>query len=198
MSTYSLHAGCQALDLQNTSSGFQKKKKKKKKKRLKQVCQSHAPNFHPAFKLWTINPILQYNLEACIRAFWDRSGKRDIRDRCNQLADDTLPIILRYLGSEPSSIILEWRSQCREVAFAAWELTFFAFCTSPNTYEKLGLGSRKLYRFVGEELGVSFHEGLVEHPPPLDAHLAGVPKRSSVVGSRGYITGSEVAQPTAW
>ena len=55
---------------------------------------------------------------------------------------------------------------------------FTAFCAAPHTPELLGRGSKRLYHFVREQLGVPFHQGLVEHPTVGNAELDGRAKRT--------------------
>jgi phenylalanine ammonia-lyase len=40
------------------------------------------------------------------------------------------------------------------------------FFEKQTTADYLGQASKKVYKFVREELGVPFHRGLVEHPVP--------------------------------
>jgi phenylalanine ammonia-lyase len=40
------------------------------------------------------------------------------------------------------------------------------FFEKQNTVDYLDQASKKVYKFVREELGIPFHRGLVEHPVP--------------------------------
>jgi phenylalanine ammonia-lyase len=169
MCACNLYAGCQALDLRALHMAF-------KRKAVEAIASVTASSFATNMKPEDLDS-LQRAFQVHVAASWDTTGKLDLRERCKLLVESALPIVLDRVNA-PVPSILEWKRRAAEVAFKVWSEMFDAFCTKQHTAELLGSGSRALYRFVREELGVPFHQGFVEHPTATSTELRGRVKKT--------------------
>ncbi|PYH90971.1 phenylalanine ammonia-lyase [Aspergillus ellipticus CBS 707.79] len=109
---------------------------------------------------------------------WSSTGKLDLDVRCQALVRSAVPIITAHMAEASVAQVLEWQAQATEHVSSIWIHTSEAFITSPDTETFLGQGSRVLYRFVRNELGVPFHQGFKEHPTWESRTLDGRQKRT--------------------
>ncbi|KUI70371.1 Phenylalanine ammonia-lyase [Cytospora mali] len=108
---------------------------------------------------------LQAALKAHIRPSWASSSKLDLSVRCEALVSSAIPIVVAHIPPKCTMAqIHEWRDEATNAILGVWNETFRKFVADPHTVELLGKGSRVLYQFVRQQLGVPFHQGFVEHP----------------------------------
>ncbi|PVH97221.1 hypothetical protein DM02DRAFT_631304 [Periconia macrospinosa] len=104
---------------------------------------------------------------------WNCSTSLELVDRCNALSETSLPV---------SSIFVVEKDE---------------FLRNPNTKSYLGNASRMIYTFVRDELGVPFHEGLVEHSAlKLIGNLRGRPGKT--IGSWASIIFTSIVDDRMW
>lgn len=139
-----------------------------------------------------------------ITAVWAETTSLDARMRCEKALSSCISILIKpvcnvqgqrgtfeevdtdcsrlSLGNKPESFSITaletWR--CRMLAamnehYISHRSQFFK---KQTTVDYLGQASKNMYAFVREELGVPFHQGLVEHPTPGDVILDGRPKKT--------------------
>lgn len=114
---------------------------------------------------------------------WKASTPFDLAQRCQSLADSTLPILVQFSRKGGSSISTEQMASFQERISSLSETTFNnmrnGFFKEQNTASFLGSASRSLYTFVRANLGVPFHQGLVEHPGrDIGVSINGRPKKT--------------------
>ncbi|OAP60694.1 phenylalanine ammonia-lyase [Fonsecaea erecta] len=106
-----------------------------------------------------------------IRKTWYATASSDAGDRCESVAKATVEPILSCLdrfghqGSHQERFAREhkaWVDKLQKVMYDAFLLHRASFFDRPSTAEYLGQGTKALYRFVREDLGVPFHRGHVE------------------------------------
>ncbi|KAH7216934.1 L-Aspartase-like protein [Fusarium redolens] len=106
------------------------------------------------------------SLHQAIIKSWNASASFDLQERCRILSKETLPV-LRDHPEEHEMHLVSTRPLQRDLETLAYS-TFIQrrteLFTQPTTKQFLGRASLRLYSFVREELGVPFHQGLVEHP----------------------------------
>ncbi|KAG5821128.1 hypothetical protein H9Q74_001884 [Fusarium xylarioides] len=106
------------------------------------------------------------NLHETIVKSWNASACFDVEDRCKALSKETVSVLQDHL--EENEMHLESTRPLQMDLEKLAHLTFTKirseFFVKPTTRQFLGRTSLRLYLFVREELGVPFHQGLVEHP----------------------------------
>ena len=109
-------------------------------------------------------------LKEIISTTWREASRLDVADRIKRLGDAALLELLRTVkaDSKPSSLLLSfaepWRHDFESTAMTVYEDVRRNFFASPTTEKYIGIVPRALYRKVRHDLGVPFHQGLVEHP----------------------------------
>ncbi|KAL8767603.1 MAG: hypothetical protein Q9209_005933 [Squamulea sp. 1 TL-2023] len=110
-----------------------------------------------------------------IQAVWLQLTTKDSVDRCTHVIDSALEVIVKFLISSAkfaNSLAFEDLSTWRNLAIDCLAKTYIntrgQFFQSQNTANCLGNGTRKLFVYVRETLGVPFHHGLRDHPSPKD------------------------------
>lgn len=118
---------------------------------------------------------LQQNIWESVTAVWHQTGSLDALPRCEKVIATSISILSSGIVANedqtpssacPITALEEWR--CRSCASMHENFTSFRhkFFEKQNTVDYLGQASKKVYKFVREELGVPSHRGLVEHPVP--------------------------------
>ncbi|KAH7121685.1 L-Aspartase-like protein [Dactylonectria macrodidyma] len=101
---------------------------------------------------------------------WNASASFDLDGRCEILSQASLPVLIDHLVKHKMVIAadtIQVLQQClKELAHSTFTVARDEFFNQPITKSFLGCASKKLYSFVRDELGVPFHQGLVEHPGP--------------------------------
>ncbi|KAJ4246319.1 hypothetical protein NW762_013670 [Fusarium torreyae] len=140
-------------------------------------------------------------LMLALTTFWNNSASYDLDDRCKALAKAPLPVLLDHFGKhmlpmEPDAVE-KFQHHLQELAHCTFTDIRRDFFHKPTTKSFLGHASQKLYSFVREELGVPFHQGLIEHPTwRPDATLDGRQKRT--IGSWISIIYKSIIEDKIW
>lgn len=162
-----ISVGCQALDLRVMHKTFLESFKPT----LEAVTSKVIGSFLPPSSLAT----LQQNIWKSVTTVWYQTGSLDALQRCENVIATSISILSSGLvaneGQTSSSVcsvavLEEWRgNSCTAMQqhFIYFRDKFFE---KQTTADYLGQASKKVYKFVREELGVPFHRGLVEHPVP--------------------------------
>ena len=103
---------------------------------------------------------------------WYENANSDARPRCEKVAKATVEPIMRFLHKFPVDgegvsilgLYSDWIVQLEHDMYHSYLSHREKFFSKPTTVSHLGKGTKVLYRFVREELGVPFHRGLVEDP----------------------------------
>ena len=103
---------------------------------------------------------------------WYSTASLDAHERCER-ATSTLAAVLSRMplvssAFSPAQVHVLQRALCAKM-LDSYRLHRDRFFKQPTTAQYLGRGSKMLYLFVRESLGVPMHRGLVEHPSPQDA-----------------------------
>ncbi|KAF4502390.1 phenylalanine ammonia-lyase [Fusarium agapanthi] len=97
---------------------------------------------------------------------WDASACYDLKDRCKTLSKETVSVLREHLEEHEIHLVSTRPLQrdLESLVYSTFTQTRSEFFVKPLTKQFLGHASLRLYSFVREELGVPFHQGLVEHP----------------------------------
>ncbi|KAJ5188094.1 Phenylalanine ammonia-lyase [Penicillium cf. griseofulvum] len=99
---------------------------------------------------------------------WYDSVAYDAPERARKASESLTTAIVAHAGQIPSMVSIENVAGLSK-AFEALVLDSYlvhreAFFRKPTTSEYLGQGTKAIYLFVREKLGVPMHRGLIEHP----------------------------------
>jgi phenylalanine ammonia-lyase len=173
MSACFLYVGCQGLDLRVMHKVF-------------------LENFRPVADRVTtkiLDPFnhpsnLHANLFKGLELAWAETASLDASQRCEKVSSSLIPILIsafsdpQYQGRSPSVAEIEkWRRTMQDHMYCYYTKFRADFIKNPTTMGYLGQGSKRLYNFVRNEIGVPLHQGLVEHPMPGDDVLDDRPKK---------------------
>lgn len=126
--------------------------------------------------------VFNKSLKDHVVSSWSTTSKLDLFVRCEALVSSTVPLLIAHMSSQtPLAQIWEWQSNTNAALRATWSKTNEDFVAAPHTAELLGVGSRTLYRFVRETIGVPFHQGFVEHPTKCNNNING--RKKKTIGS---------------
>jgi phenylalanine ammonia-lyase len=185
MSVTMLYVCCQALDLRVMHLNF-----------LEEVQPVLASATAEAFGHLMAEDkfeILQERLWKQVSSRWFETTPLDLGDRCTEVMASCVSIVVKSLhdGSlfnssqpKPSDMasihtIEIWQARTMTDMQATFESVRRQFFKAPPTSERLGVAAKQLYGFVRQDLGVPFHQGLVEHPTPDSApNIDGRPKKT--------------------
>ncbi|KAI9783134.1 MAG: hypothetical protein M1816_001585 [Peltula sp. TS41687] len=114
---------------------------------------------------------LHTNVWKLIVESWHGTGSLDAHERCEQAASAPISFLVDRLDAAPAhaggnSLLHRWKMQVQDKMLSTYLSRRDSFFQNQPTARYLGRGSRMMYRFVREELGVPFHQGLIEHPDP--------------------------------
>ncbi|MCJ1366878.1 hypothetical protein MMC16_006009 [Acarospora aff. strigata] len=163
-----LYVACQALDLRAMHLGFLQA--------LKPPVAALTANTFSEFLSQEDLAALQTNVWTHIPDAWFLTGTLDADERFQQVADSSMSVILNGLvhikedaiATTMYSIVTinTWKADLlhtlKEV-YLSYRANFFQ---TQDTASYLGQASKIMYSYVREELGVPFHQGIVEHPLP--------------------------------
>ncbi|KAF5598055.1 phenylalanine ammonia-lyase [Fusarium pseudocircinatum] len=152
-----LFAVCQALDLRVLHMTY-----------LKALRSKLASVVHP-FLNGVDDPLAEgiyESLHETIVKSWNDSACYDLEDRCKILSKEAIPVLREHLEEHEMHLVSAHPLQrgLESLAYSTFTQTRSEFFVNPSTKQHLGSASLRLYSFVREELGVPFHQGLVEHP----------------------------------
>nr|RBQ85602.1 hypothetical protein FVER53263_10552 [Fusarium verticillioides] len=106
------------------------------------------------------------SLHETIVKSWNASACYDLEDRCKILCKEAIPVLREHLEEHQMHLVSAppLRRGLESLAYSTFTQTRSEFFLNPPTKQFLGNASMRLYSFVRDELGVPFHQGLVEHP----------------------------------
>ncbi|KAI4239066.1 MAG: hypothetical protein LQ349_000643 [Xanthoria aureola] len=118
-----------------------------------------------------------------VRVTWLLTANKDCEDRCNHVIESTIGIIGKSLLASTPEVegpaasttlvaITKWKAAAREKIADTFTSVRARFFEKQDTVEYLGMGSRRIYSYVREELQVPLHRGLKDHPEPHDMFAA--------------------------
>ncbi|MCJ1270939.1 hypothetical protein MMC22_010837 [Lobaria immixta] len=162
MSAVQLYICCQALDLRvmhlEFLEEFQPVARRITTDSFRQaIPQTHLESIHT--KLWKH-----------ITHEWAASASMDLQQRCQRTVESSVFVMAEGVRRTPFQIpvsmatLKAWSGRMLSEMRRGFESVRSRFWKCQSTVERLGYGSKALYRFVREELGVPFHAGLVEYP----------------------------------
>ncbi|KAG4262737.1 phenylalanine ammonia-lyase [Fusarium proliferatum] len=106
------------------------------------------------------------SLHETITRSWNVSACFDLEDRCKTLSKETVSVLRDQLEEHDTNLgsMRTLQRDLETLAHSTFSQTRSEFFVKPPTKQFLGHASLTLYSFVRKELGVPFHQGLVEHP----------------------------------
>ena len=108
---------------------------------------------------------LHVDLRKATHQAWTVHQKCDIVERCDKLVAATIEPLSAYFSTLGLPLpYTAWKSTLHQLTLDCYLTTRSEFLRNPDTDIYLGRGSRILYHFVRETLGVPFYRGLVENP----------------------------------
>lgn len=111
---------------------------------------------------------LQGEMGKRVSESWKATTAFDLEQRCQTLAESTLPTLMKYRKEHNLTLTVETMESFQQHMFELSKSTFTTmreqFFKKQTTASFLGRASKSLYVFVREELQVPMHQGLVEHP----------------------------------
>ncbi|QKX62708.1 uncharacterized protein TRUGW13939_09869 [Talaromyces rugulosus] len=155
MAACSVYVVCQALDLRSLHIEFVRQASKT----IAEITRTFFSSVLETQKL----SALQDALELHVGPSWATTSKLDLHVRSELLVTSAVPIVLSHAVGDVKHIS-DWQKQTTDAVTNLWNTTFKTFSNAPHTATLLGKGSKVLYEFVRNKLGVPFHEGFVEHP----------------------------------
>ncbi|RKK09546.1 Phenylalanine/tyrosine ammonia-lyase [Fusarium oxysporum f. sp. cepae] len=152
-----LFAVCQALDLRVIHMTYLKA--------LRTKLVSKVLPFLNGFDDQVAEGIYERLHETIVKS-WNASACFDLQERCKILSKETIPVLRDHLEEHEMHFVSTRPLQrdLENLAYPTFTQTRSEFFVKPPTKQFLGRASLGLYCFVREELGVHFHQGLVEHP----------------------------------
>lgn len=163
MAASSIYTGCQGVDLRVMHLTF---------------LDQFKSTAHWIFSTALLDTMAREKLDEAFADFWKalcanwyKTGSLDADERCEH-ATSTLAIVLTQPPHLSSTLTLIQVHELQK-SFCVMMLEFYrlhreSFFKQPTTAQYLGHGSKRLYTFVRDSLGVPMHCGLVEHPTPQD------------------------------
>ena len=173
LSAVHLIALCQALDLRAMNIHF-------------------LEIFEPSFREETQKAFRDLNgsdkwLDECQSSLWmtfrrclDQTTTLDSAHRFSSILDSLQPVVLKFAPSLTETLVAleKWTSICSTMALNNFNLNREQYIAQPDATKFLGLASRRMYRFVREQLHVPFlQEKTIRTPEPesFGAELKGGP-----------------------
>lgn len=184
MASTCLYIGCQAMDLRAFQVEFLSEAQISLDNLNQTLLTVHLENDG----VKRLNRILKERISST----WRNSSRLDIADRIHAIGDTAVLELIRAIAAGPKSssksvalVTTEsWRRQVENTLTGVYEDIRRKFFTYPSTEKYIGIGPRELYRKIRHDLGVPFHQGLVEHPGILDERIHGeTPRPRKTVGS---------------
>ncbi|KAI1994770.1 hypothetical protein LOZ53_001729 [Ophidiomyces ophidiicola] len=161
MAACSLYVACQALDLRVIQLNF-----------LQALTSVWRQTLHVAALGDSLSPTKMKQLtqrmnEASAHA-WAAQSRLDLDDRCARVVDTLLPIVLDSIAERPDTrsvpALLDWKATATVMMKSTYLGVRRQFFQAPDTVSYLGVGTKKIYQAIREDLQVPFHRGFIEHP----------------------------------
>lgn len=116
--------------------------------------------------------VLQAKVWAHIPAAWFRTNSLDAHERCEAVASAAIAVLMDALGEADASAflpsvkaLLGWKASLVVTMEETYIKTRTDFFKHQHTAEYLGVGAKRLYEFVRNDLQVPFHQGRHSLPP---------------------------------
>lgn len=182
MSASYLYVLCQALDLRARQFNFFRALQPQVKQIVSETFSSTLSDGDLA--------VLQDRMYMHIEESWLCKSHLDSENRISKVVETTVQVVTdtllnSSLRDSPTisflATVSSWKLQAQRTISHVWNEITEEFKQHQNTAEYLGMGSKMLHRFVRQDLGVPFHQGLNEHPSANDCAgdtLMGRPKRT--------------------
>ncbi|KID74515.1 phenylalanine ammonia-lyase, partial [Metarhizium brunneum ARSEF 3297] len=164
MAATCLYIVCQAMDLRAFQSEFLSELQVAIDTLSKEVLAEHIEQ----------PDLLELNLalRRCIESSWKDASRLDVPDRAKAVGDATTLELIKAITLNQSSsskfaslcIIESWRHEVENITMRVYGIVKRKFFACPTTEKYIGIGPRALYMKIRHDLGVPFHQGLVEHP----------------------------------
>lgn len=163
-----LYAACQAIDLRVMHVTFLDSAAKA----LQKSCAHLLPN---GFRMESVEVTLAAAFQAFRNAWWDNAAS-DAPERCSLAASAFVQILCDPSTGDPGTRLegdclhlggkemRDLRSDLQKNLLRSYLAHRSAFVEKPTTEEYIGRGSRALYLYVREELGIPMNRGLEDHP----------------------------------
>lgn len=172
MASAYLYALCQAVDLRAMNKMFLEK--------LRPAVEELTANTFARVLEEEILVKLQQSIWSAIYTGLENSTTKDSSDRFVFVARLAQPALIQVLSnsrqSSPNStsvsedtpdlfaLVTSWTSQLASLSQSIFISNRESYMAYPDATPYLGAASKRMYRFVREELHVPFHRGLADHP----------------------------------
>ncbi|CAL5875312.1 uncharacterized protein PFLUO_LOCUS9617 [Penicillium psychrofluorescens] len=175
----SLYTGCQGVDLRVLHRTFLDGILEPSREIALRCVQSpnHLDQFFNVF--WSL-----------VQGRWYELAALDAADRCDGVSECIIIAVVRCPDLTTNLAIPQMAALSREYSeflLESYTTHRDAFFLSPSTAEYLGRGTKAIYCFVRQQLGVPMHQGLIEHP------VAGDPSKNMFNGRYKKTIGSWVS-----
>ncbi|KAH7128127.1 L-Aspartase-like protein [Dendryphion nanum] len=187
-----LFAVCQALDLRVLHMTFLRSLFEK----LWLVAESLLPDLSIQQQ-----KEFQQDLYSALSVSWNTTTPLDLDERCDTVSAAGLPILVGFFSKHNlqlnTLLANEFQQQVGKMVKQTFTTRREEFFGKQNTIDYLGGASTKLYSFIRVDLGVPFHQGLVEHPARGgNSTINGRPKRT--VGSWVSVIFAAICDDRIW
>ncbi|KAJ5354280.1 hypothetical protein N7541_006844 [Penicillium brevicompactum] len=153
-----LYVLCQAVDLRVLHEEFVKDVRVK----IEDITRGAFPETSPP------SENAQATIWEEVMHHWARNSTKDLYDRCLVTSTSSVGVLLDILpanaGIAQEGVCRQWKSSVAGALQRSYEATRTAFLARPPTESYLCSTSRKLYRFVRQDLKVPTHRGIDDHP----------------------------------
>lgn len=180
MASAHIYVLCQALDLRSMLANFFMELRTELADLTRQIWSQSLEHSELAE--------LELLLWEHIRAVWSSNATLDSEDRAKHAADSALSVVTDFLISSKrqrtqaeqslSKGLSLWKSMASSSILKVYTTCRSRFFDKQDTIRYLGKGSRVVYHFVRETLGVPFNQGLTEHPRPDSMSIGGRSKKN--------------------
>lgn len=188
MSASYIYTVCQALDLRVLQISFFQE--------LEPALYAVSRQVFGQFLSYLDVDKLHLRVWESVQGTWLTTTNKDSEDRYDRVVDLTVGVIVEFLLATPEAAtssmplptlatITQWKISSRKAIAETFSSVRARFFEKQDTPEFLGLGSRKIYTYVRDVLGIPLHQGLKDHPGPNDVFATD--------GSRKRTIGSNIA-----
>jgi len=194
MSSAYLYTLCQALDLRAMNEQFQAKLKPE----LEKLTSATIGRFISRERLVALHgPIWLAILRVLAETTTKDSSDRFIiiAQSAQHLvvqaleADETLHTTKEHANSDLLSLVTSWRDETAVILKKIFLSNRESYLAKPDASQYLGSASKRMYKFIRNELKVPMHRGLVDHPTFQSSNG----QKSSDQGAR-LNTGSQISR----
>lgn len=156
-----LYTGCQGVDLRTLHRTFIAS--------LEDPARQLVTSFLPS-ESWPV-AVEQGFFNSFWKLFeeaWYDAAAYDAAERAHKASQSLASAIMAYSDRIPAIVsienVMELTKALETLVLESYLVHRDAFFQKPTTPEYLGLGTKRIYLFVREKLGIPLHRGLIEHP----------------------------------